>query len=48
MNITGMLYGVPLLAHVDFPISEALNRGRHVGPNHFASSGRSGNGDADA
>jgi hypothetical protein len=24
MNITGMLYGMALLAHVDFPTSEVL------------------------
>src|ERR1700747_9141 len=27
MNITGMLYGAPLLAHVDFPTSEVLGPG---------------------
>src|SRR5678815_671512 len=27
MNITGMLYGSPLLAHVDFPTSEVLGPG---------------------
>ena len=27
MNITGMLYGAPLLKHVDFPTSEVLGPG---------------------
>src|SRR6476469_10474893 len=27
MNITGMLYGAPLLAHVEFPTSEVLGPG---------------------
>src|SRR5437899_8650831 len=27
MNITGMLYGAPLLAHVDFPTSEVFGPG---------------------